>query len=281
MVSVLVIVKKHKWSVQQNLLATGISNYWFLEVVFTKSIWGAALNINWNFCIIEANYDHLHVTRALSNNLRASKMAKKFKKITWRVGWQMTNKLVFAPIPECPAKHLLSTPIKSLHWHSFFCHYLGMDGIGFEHPFSLQTQISNFDFWVWGHILSLTKSYWLWDVRTHSQFDESFKRVLTHSKFESNPWEWEWEHALSLRTNSEATLCKANSEAILCRANFEATFCRSRARANFGNIYGGKRDPHIPLPSIPPITPQKQQWQCSWWQQRPDHDTIIRTNLSV
>ena len=93
-----------------------ISDSWFLEVVFTKSIWGAALNINWNFCIMEANCDHLHVTRARikawSNNLRAS---KKKKKISWRVGWQMTNKLVFAPIPECPAKHLLSTPIKSLH----------------------------------------------------------------------------------------------------------------------------------------------------------------------
>ena len=135
MVSVLVIVKKHKWSVQQNLLATGISNYWFLEVVFTKSIWGAALNINWNFCIIEANYDHLHVTRALSNNLRASKMAKKFKKITWRVGWQTTNKLVFAPIPECPAKHLLSTPIKSLHWHSFFIAILGWMGLVMGSPF--------------------------------------------------------------------------------------------------------------------------------------------------
>ena len=56
-------------------------------------------------------------------------MAKeKKKKIKWRVGWQTTNKLVFAPIPECPpsicaqqvpSKHLLSrtTAIKSLRSH--------------------------------------------------------------------------------------------------------------------------------------------------------------------
>ena len=135
MVSVLVIVKKHKWSVQQNLLATGISNYWFLEVVFTKSIWGAALNINWNFCIIEANYDHLHVTRALSNNLRASKMAKKFKKIKWRV-WMTNDKQAgFCSNSWVPRQASALNPHKVTALALFFFAILGWMGLVMGSPF--------------------------------------------------------------------------------------------------------------------------------------------------